>query len=309
MKAVKKLVGLMLCFALTAGCLMGCGGTSANDEEILTSALKSMNEAANFDMTAKMTGKMSVKMGEISQDMDLSTDITGTQFTDPLKAKVVSTVKTAGTTVETESYVQKEDDKYVVYTKAAGTWSKMVLGDLDQAMASTGMSSVGEQLKEDVSRYTKKDDVEKDGKKYLAYEYTVSGDEIKEMMNSATSSLGSIMKGQSDSGEMEKMLNDMVKDIGDITMTVLFDRENQAVYQIDYDMTEMMNKMMKSLMDSISKMAAEQGGQEAAQLSAMTMEVSEMKMVCNYSNIGSAADFEIPKEALDAKEMDLGSGE
>lgn len=63
MKAVKKLVGLMLCFALTAGCLIGCGGTSANDEEILTSALKSMNEAANFDMTAKMTGKMSMKMG------------------------------------------------------------------------------------------------------------------------------------------------------------------------------------------------------------------------------------------------------
>lgn len=128
-------------------------------------------------------------------------------------------------------------------------------------------------------------------------------------MNSATSSLGSIMGSQSDSGEMEKMLNDMVKDIGDITMTVLFDRENKAVYQIDYDMTEMMNKMMKSLMDSISKMSAEQGGEEAAQLSAMTMDVTEMKMVCNYSNFGSASDFEIPKEALEAKEMDLGSGE
>ena len=41
----------------------------------------------------------------------------------------------------------------------------------------------------------------------------------------------------------------------------------------------------------------------------MTMDVTEMKMVCNYSNFGSASDFEIPKEALEAKEMDLGSGE
>lgn len=305
MKTVKKLVGLMLCFALTAGCFFGCGGTSVNDEEILTSALKSMNEASSFEMAAKMSGKMSVKMGGQSQEMDMSSEVKGTQFADPLKAKAVGTTKTAGTSVDTESYVQKEDDKYVVYVKAAGVWSKMVLGDLDQAISASGMNSIEKQLKEDVSKYTKKDDRKIDDKDYLVYEYTVSGEEIKEMMAGVSSSLGSIMGGQS--GDMEQLLNDMVKDIGDMKMTILFDRETKSIYQIEYSMTDMMNKMMKSVMESISKMA--EGEEGADQLSDMSMEVSDMNMVITYSNIGSAAEFEIPKEALEAEEMDLGGAQ
>ncbi len=304
MKTGKKLVGLMLCFTLTAGCLFGCGGTSANDEEILTSAVKSINEAKNFDMVGKTSGKMVMKMGGQSQEMDMSSEVKGTQFADPLKAKVTGVTKTAGTSVETESYVQKEDDKYVVYVKAAGTWSKMVLGDLDQAISASGMNSIEKQLKEDVSKYTKKDDREVDGKDYLVYEYTVSGEEIKEMMAGVSSSLGAIMGGQS--GDMEQLLNDMVKDIGDMPMTILFDRESKSIYQIEYSMTEMMNKMMKSVMESISKMSGEDAGQG---LSDLSIEVSDMNMVITYSNIGSAADFEIPEEALSAKEMDLGDAQ
>lgn len=166
------------------------------------------------------------------------------------------------------------------------------------------MNSIEKQLKEDVSKYTKKDDREVDGKDYLVYEYTVSGEEIKEMMAGVSSSLGSIMGGQS--GDMEQLLNDMVKDIGDMPMTILFDRESKSIYQIEYSMTEMMNKMMKSVMESISKMSGEDAGQG---LSDLSIEVSDMNMVITYSNIGSAADFEIPEEALSAKEMDLGDAQ
>ncbi len=305
MKSIRKLAGLMLCFALTAGCLFGCGGMSAEDEEVLTSAVKSINEAKSFDMVGKTSGKMMMKMGGQSQEMDMSSEVKGTQFADPLKAKVTGVTNTAGTSVETESYVQKEDDKYVVYVKAGGAWSKMVLGDLDQAISASGMNSIEKQLKEDVSKYTKKDDREIDGKDYLVFEYTVSGEEIKEMMAGASSSLGSILGGQG--GDMEQLLNDMVKDIGDMPMTILFDRESKSIYQIEYSMTEMMNKMMKSVVDSISKMGAgENGGQS---LSDLSIEVSDMNMVITYSNIGSAADFEIPKEALSAKEVDLGGAQ
>lgn len=305
MKSIRKLAGLMLCFALTAGCLFGCGGMSAEDEEVLTSAVKSINEAKSFDMVGKTSGKMMMKMGGQSQEMDMSSEVKGTQFADPLKAKVTGVTNTAGTSVETESYVQKEDDKYVVYVKAGGAWSKMVLGDLDQAISASGMNSIEKQLKEDVSKYTKKDDREIDGKDYLVFEYTVSGEEIKEMMAGASSSLGSILGGQG--GDMEQLLNDMVKDIGDMPMTILFDRESKSIYQIEYSMTEMMNKMMKSVVDSISKMGAgENGGQS---LSDLSIEVSDMNMVITYSNIGSAADFEIPEEALSAKEVDLGGAQ
>lgn len=305
MKTFKKLAALVMCVVMAAGCLSGCGGL--NDEETLISAVKSINSAKCYDMTGKMTGKMNMKMGDIKQDMDMNSEVKGTQFTDPLKAKVVTTTTTAGQTVATESYVQKENDDYVVYVKMDGEWTKMSLGDLETAMSASGLNYAQNQLGEDVSKYVKKDDSEIEGKKYLTYEYTVSGEEVKSMMGGATSSFGSLFGNSAEGEQMEKIINDMVKEVGDLKMTVLIDRDEQSIYRIEYSMAEMMDKMMKSLMKSIAELGEKEGGDSAGlnQLSEMTIDVPEMNMEITYSNIDSAADFEIPKEALEAKENDL----
>ena len=301
----------MMCLVMVIGCLSGCGGKT--DEALLAGSVKMLNEAKNFDFTSKTTGKMKVTIGSMSQDVDLTSEVKGTQFMEPFKAKMTANTTTAGTTITTENYLTKENDKYTAYMKMNNEWSKITIGDLEQALATSGMSSLQEQLSEDVSKYVKKDDIEESDKKYLVYDYTVSGDEVKNMMKGVTSSMGSILGGGEDGIDMEKIMNDMVKDIGDITMTILIDRENESIYQIRYSMAELMNKIMDSLMKSVAEVVKETAAKEGkgsesdvdvdAMLASMKFETSSMDMVLSYSNMGSAADFEIPKEALEAKEM------
>lgn len=296
MKQLKKLAALVMCIVLAAGCLTGCGGKT--DETILTGSVKSINSAKNFDMAMKMSGKMSMTVAGQNQDIEMSTEVKSTQFMDPLKAKLMTTVTAAGTSITTEGYIQKDGDQYFYYVKMGNEWSKMSIGDLDAAIAKT--NSMQKQLVEDESKYTKKDDIEENGKKYLTYEYTVTGDSLKNIMDSAMSSMGSVM-GNLDK-DSEKMIDEMIKSIGDIKMTILIDRETEAIYQIRYPMGDMINKMLNSVMKSI----ASAGGEEAQkEMENMKIEVSNMDAVITYSNIGSAADFEIPKEALEAKEQDL----
>lgn len=296
MKQVKRLTGLLMCIVLAAGCLTGCGGKS--DETILTSSVKNINSVKNFDMAMKMDGSIKMSMGGESQDIDMGLELKGTQFTDPLKAKYTTTVKTLGSTVSLESYIQKEGDNYVSYTKAEDEWSKVSIGDLDAAMAQT--YSMQKQLVEDASKYVKKDDIEENGKKYLTYEYTITGDSIKSMIDSLTSTMGSTMGNL---GEDEsKMLDDMIKSIGDIKMTILIDRETEAIYQIRYPMGDMLKKMMDSVMKSVASLYGEEANEE---MKDMKIDVTGMDAVITYSNMGSAADFEVPKEALEAKEEDL----
>lgn len=301
----------MMCLVMVIGCLSGCGGKT--DEALLAGSVKMLNEAKNFDFTSKTTGKMKVTIGSMSQDVDLTSEVKGTQFMEPFKAKMTANTTTAGTTITTENYLTKENDKYTAYMKMNNEWSKITIGDLEQALATSGMSSLQEQLSEDVSKYVKKDDIEESDKKYLVYDYTVSGDEVKNMMKGVTSSMGSILGGGEDGIDMEKIMNDMVKDIGDITMTILIDRESESIYQIRYSMAELMNKIMDSLMKSVAEVVKETAAKEGkgsesdvdvdAMLASMKFETSSMDMVLSYSNMGSAADFEIPKEALEAKEM------
>ena len=197
----------------------------------------------------------------------------------------------------------------MTYTKVDDEWSKMELGNMDEAMAVSGMDNMAKQLVDDISKYVKKDDQEKEGKKYLVYDYTISGDAIKDMIKSMSSSMGSSLGlAGEDESQMEELLNAMVKEVGDITMTIFIDRETENISHIEYSMTEFMNKMMKSLMGSISDLAKAEGG-EQAEIPAMNIETSDMNMKLSYSNINSAADFEIPKEALEAKDISELDGE
>ena len=78
-----------------------------------------------------------------------------------------------------ESYIQKENEKYMLYTKTEGTWTKMELGDLDTALASSGMNSFSNQLSADVGQYTKKEEKKEGETTYHVYDYKISGEEMK----------------------------------------------------------------------------------------------------------------------------------
>ena len=63
-----------------------------------------------------------------------------------------------------------------------------------------------------------------------------------------------------------------------------------------------MEKMVDAVMKSMASLYDEEANEE---MKDMKIEVTGMDAVITYSNMGSAADFEVPKEALEAKEEDL----
>lgn len=306
MKKGTRVLGILMCMVLALGCLTGCGG-SKSDEELLMASVTGVNSAKSFDMEAKMSGKMSMKFGEESQDLDMNMDMKTTCFTDPYKVKASATTTAMGQSSVSESYMQKDGDDYYVYVKADGTWTKMKAVGLEEALAASGVNSVGSQLSSDVKKYTKKEDVKENDKTYLCYDYVVKGDEIKDMAKSMTSSLDSLLGSTGgDAGEMDEIINKMLESVGDVTLTILVDREEETIYRVDYPMTDMMNKMLQSVIDYIAASAGDAEDDPlgiAEALSSMKISVSDMNMTMYYKNVGSAADFEIPAEALKAEEV------
>ncbi len=309
MKNLKKSVAIMLCVVMALGCLTGCGKKS--DEEILVGAATKMNSAKSVDMKAKMSGKLKIKMDDTSQDVDMSMDLNATQFTDPMKVKITGTMSTMGTSTTMESYLQKEGDKYVSYVKSDGEWAKMSLGDLDQAMSNAGLSSIQTKLPTDSAKYKKQEDKTEGDKTYLVYTYEMTGEELKKSIEGAYSSMESMTGSGVDEGEMKELLDAMMKDIDKVTMTIYVDRETECIARVDYPMADMMNKMFASMMDYLGEKAKEasEGSDEEdpmdlqKALSQINIEVPEMNMTTTYSNYDSAADFEIPKEALEAEDL------
>lgn len=297
MKKFKKLTGLFLCIiVLTAGCLTGCGGKS--DITILTTALKTITSAKNFDMSMKMNGKVSASEEGESVSLDIDTGIKATWFADPFKMKYTATAKLFGQSSTYEGYVQKEGDQYVCYVKAGDEWAKSSMDDEGGAVMSK-INSMKNQLSEDVSKYTRKDDIEENGKKYLTYEYTVTADSLKNALESLSSSLES--QTEDERKEEEKAIDEIVKVIGDSKLTVLIDRETETIYQIRYPVADAVRRMADLLADDLwdDRGAKEEKEKEDA----MKLDVSGMDLIISYTNVGSAADFEVPKEALEAEDI------
>lgn len=303
MKKVRKILGLMMCLVLAFGCLTGCGGKS--EEEVFMGAITSLNTAKSFDMEATMSGKMSMQMEEESQDIDISSKVVANCFTDPYKMKATTTTTTMGQSTSQEVYMQKEDEKYVLYMNTAGTWSKMELGDLDAAIQASGINNIESQLSGDINKYTKKENKEEGEKTYLVYDYTVSGDEMKKMAEGMTSSLGTMLGDSTDSKDLEEMIDKMLETVGDVTMTILVDKEEGCVARIEYPMTDMMNNMLNSMMKYMAEKFGESEEKDtvgiAEALASVKIQVSDMNMVTTYKNLDNAAEFEIPEEAKNAK--------
>lgn len=305
MKKMKRLMGLMLCVVLAISCLTGCGGT---EEEVLISAVTSLNEAKSYETESSMKGKMKIEVMGETQEVDIASVVKGTYFMDPYKVKTTTTSTVLGQTTTSESYMEKDGDAYVVYTKTDGIWSKMELGELEAAMQASGLNNFQSQFSTDASKYTKKDDRVEDDKTYLVYDYTISKEEVKKMTEGLGSSMKSLLGTSVEAEEMEKLFNTMLSEIGEITMTILVDKEEKTIYRIEYSMTEMVNKMLdavmeylKETMEESSKDDSEVDMQEA--LSSVKMQVSDMNMVMTYKNRDNVADFEIPEEAKNAEDL------
>ena len=303
MKKMSKLLALVMCLTLAVCSLAGC---AKSEKEVIKNSVSKINNAKNFEMESTMGGKMTISVAGTTQDVDMDMKMNATYFLDPMKVKTSATVTSAGVSTTTDSYMQKDGDDLVMYTKTAdGDWSKVKMENAASLMQSSG--DMSKQLSEDNTKYTKKDDQTENDKTYNVYEYTVSAkdnqDMMEELMSSLTGSIGSVM----DEKEIKELLDTIISNMGDIKMTIWFDNEEENVYKITYSITDMMNKVLEGLMSKIKESAASSDSDDSVDLSSALADakitVKDMNMTCVYKNVDSAADFEIPEEALKAQEL------
>ncbi|MGN1205611.1 MAG: DUF6612 family protein [Eubacterium sp.] len=301
MKKISKLLALVMCLTLMVCSLAGC---AKSEEDVIKNSVSKINDAKNFEMEATMGGKMTISVADTSQDTDMNMKMNVVSFQDPLKAKTSATVTSAGVSTTTESYMQKEGKDLVVYTKADNQWTKTKMENAVDIMQSSG--DMSKQLSEDSSKYTKKEDQTENDKTYMIYEYTVSAKDNQEMMenlmSSMTGGLGALMQEK----EVKELLDTIIQNMGDIKMTIWFDSEEETIYKITYSMTDMMNKVLDAIISKMKQSASSNKDDDSVDLSSALADakitVKDMNMTCIYKNVDTAADFEIPKEALAAKE-------
>lgn len=303
MKKMSKLLALVMCLTLAVCSLAGC---AKSEKDVIKNSVSKINNAKNFQMESTMGGKMTISVAGTTQDVDMDMKMNATYFLDPMKVKTSATVTSAGVSTTTDSYMQKDGDDLVMYTKTAdGDWSKVKMENAASLMQSSG--DMSKQLSEDNTKYTKKGEMTENDKTYNVYEYTVSAkdnqDMMEELMSSLTGSIGSVM----DEKEIKELLDTIISNMGDIKMTIWFDSEEENIYKITYSITDMMNKVLEGLMSKIKESAASSDSDDSVDLSSALADakitVKDMNMTCVYKNVDSAADFEIPEEALKAQEL------
>ena len=318
MKRIKNLTGYLLCFTMVIACISGCGGFAGNDEALLMSAVTNLRKAENFETNVKFLGKVTENIEGESKTENWDVEMTSTQFAEPLKTKIVT--KSVDDPTPLEHYVQKEGDKYVAYTEI-----RMLSNDVEESTrvkssqetpeealtaSGGGMNFVYKLLAEDISKYTRKEDRKEGDKRYLVYEYKVTGDDVKSLAKSTMSFIG----GSLESDEIEMIDAVPSSNMGDVIMTILIDRKTECIDRIEMPITDMMNSLMKGMLDYMKReLIKELGGtsdeedmeEEYDELTSyfdqMKIEVSDMDMVVTYSKIDAAEDFTIPQEVLKAK--------
>ncbi len=318
MKKMKKLVGIVLSFVIVMGCLTGCGGERTS-EQILKESISGLNGAKCFEMNGVLSGKISIKQNKEKMEEEYKLEMDSIIFHDPAKIKTEVTMTSTSDTddssdsvVKGECYVQKEGEDYVCYTKddiavevgevGKPRWYKTKMKSMDEAIKEIGMMEL--QFSDDSSRYTLKEEKEENGKTYLIYDYKISGDDIIKLLESSMGETIDTLLGNDEEGK--KLLKKMIESIGEITFTLWIDQEECEIYRIECPLTDMVNKMIETIW---KEMEAEYLVEEELEtedveeiMGDFSIKVSDMNMVMTYKNIGTASDFQVPQEALDAEE-------
>lgn len=276
---------MVLCVGLT-----GCGKKGATTESLVKATQEKFQsaESASFDGTIDMD--MSVSIFGQKEDMKASGKLTSESVKDELAHMVLDmSVDTAGETqqVTTETYAEKDGDKYVVYTSADDEWFK-------QEADTSGLMDLSNVITDKF--FTEATFEEKEN------EYVVSGGiDVAE----ATETFGSMMA-----------IGDMAGDLGDIDLTGVdkaqvvyhFDKETKDLTLVEIDMTNTMKQVFDKAMESLMASeidAGETGDMDMSALASL-IQFDVNKMVVTMSNFkfGEAIEIKVPDSVKEsAKDM------
>jgi hypothetical protein len=265
----------------------------------------------NYDADVLLKMSMPVKddAGSVTQ-MNMDMKMYMTLFMKPsLKAKVNASMVLNMMDQEViqpimDMYMTSDDTSLIQYmgmNDGTGkiTWMKMTTeNDMFANLLKYDAESIKankeltEKYIKDVKYFGKYPD--KSGKVLLKLQYTMSGEIYNDMF-------GKYMEEMTSStNEQEAMTAEMIKglangEFGDLSFIIYVDETTKEVVKYEMDLSNIIASMMSGMTELLGDIPAEELEMLKEMKASMTMEVL---------NVNKAKDFEIPKEALDAQEME-----
>ena len=280
MKSGKRIAVLALGAALTLS-MTACGGTENKDNSSgdIGTAMEKLNAVSSLDATMVMEMNMSV----MEQVMETKTTMNMSCFNDPMKLKADMTMDMDDLgSVDMSIYAAMDGDTYNMYLYDGTNWTTQAV-DVSYLQQYDAKESMNLYL-ESGDDYTLAGTEEINGSTTNKFTGVIRGEALEEVLaaSGATSNL------EASVGDLD--LASLYSDLGDLEITVWVDQESGYPVRYAMDMTQMMQGMMDKIL------AASAEGEDTSGM----LTVDKVNMVMDCFNFNSAADFEIPAEALEA---------
>lgn len=281
-RGAAAVLALVLALGLTA-----CGGKDGGDGDA-ASAMLSARESMQKVSSMSYIYSMEMSMKADGETVEMTVDGTADMTMDPVAAKMTMNMNMLGMSLTgIELYMVQEGSQTVTYTgmdlfgQGEKTWTKTAGGD-----GSTGVSMEQYNAKDSFDLYLKNGANFKamgtetvQGAPATRYEGVIAKDMLKDTLEK--------------SGSMEQLdsmvdanIDDVLKKVGDISVTMWLDNETGLPVKYVIDMTNFLVGMME--------LAAENAG-ESADVSADKFVVS--MEVTKYNGVG---EIKVPQDILDS---------
>lgn len=296
MKRLIRGTALLAAAALTLS-LAACGGQTQpqsdpepTPEEILAQAQQLSQESLE-SMSASVTAQvdMEVQAGDQSQSVETTTAMDLVYFSDPLKLRAETSMDMGDLGSFTATiYAQQEDNAYTMYTDVGGQWFRESASAelLEQYNASSELNTYLNSTEE----WTFQQEEEVDGVTVLKYSGTVTGTQVSALMEESgvLDSLGTMQQ----LGVSTENLQGMTQNLGDMTIQMWIDPEICYPVRYEVDMTDVCNTLMDNVLQTLEGMGQNMDG--------VSIHYPQVQVIMTCSDFNSAADFDIPAEALAA---------
>ncbi len=293
MKA-KKLMAVFcaMIFVLSAA---GCSSANEADTEAVKAAVDKFRRCESFSIvqltsqqeTASMDGEKQQYNG--SKLMELSM-ITGDEIS--LKTTTVTTVEHNSETVEqsVSSYIFSENGVYTEYFSNGGQWYKLSSDDAS-LLSGIGAEAVAASFYTDGMAFGRLGVESLGAVEAVRYEGKLSGDALLNMMgsNGMLSSISSMSVNQ-----QQKILENLLKDLGKLTVCIWVDESSGYPVHFEADMTELLEDMEKSIAKTLGT-KPDSGAPS----------ITECVISMSLSDFNAVEDIVLPSEAVDAKPYEV----
>lgn len=255
--------------------LMACGAKNQDPKAVVEKAVTASAEMKSYHADMDIVLDMTVKGENQAQNITVSMDA----FTDPVKLKMEMAV--AGQNMEMYA---DADYSYI----NMGQWVKMPLesANMQQTDAKANMDMYLKNM----------DNFKLDGEEQVSgldtYKISgvISGKSLEEVIQQS-GALDQIRQLGLDA-DQTNMVENMMKDMQDVPVTIWVEKKDYLPVQYDIDMTNVMAGMMKNMEGQLKDEIGEGNSIEDF------MKIDEYSMRMTMSQINEIEDFEIPAEAL-----------